>query len=146
MAAWQECRPGSFCLVCQGEAGGMSPERPLVTAVVSQQVECAFCFLGNAKNWTVFVYLFMIYFGCTGSCLLRVGILYFRWAGAICCSALTSPCGAFLLRSVGSRVHGLQWLQLAGSVVVYRVSCTAACGIFPDQRSNPCPLLWQVDS
>ena len=35
----------------------------------------------------------------------------------------------------------------AGSVVVaYGPSCSAACGIFPQQGSNPCPLHWQADS
>ena len=44
-----------------------------------------------------------------------------------------------LLRSTGSR-H-------AGSVVVaHGPSCSAACGIFPDQGSNPCPLHWQANS
>ena len=44
-----------------------------------------------------------------------------------------------LLRSTGSR-H-------AGSVgVAHGPSCSAACGIFPDQGSNPCPLHWQADS
>ena len=44
-----------------------------------------------------------------------------------------------LLRSTGSR--------RAGSVVVaHRPSCSAACGIFPDQGSNLCPLHWQADS
>ena len=44
-----------------------------------------------------------------------------------------------LLRSTGSR--------RAGSVVVaHGPSCSAACGIFADQGSNPCPLHWQVDS
>ena len=44
-----------------------------------------------------------------------------------------------LLRSTGSR--------RAGSVVVaYGPSCSAACGIFPDQGSNPRPLHWQADS
>ena len=38
-------------------------------------------------------------------------------------------------------------LWSAGSVVVaHRLRCSAACGIFPDQGSNPCPLHWQVDS
>ena len=38
-------------------------------------------------------------------------------------------------------------LQSAGSVVVaHGLSCSAACGIFPDQGSNPCLLCWQVDS
>ena len=44
-----------------------------------------------------------------------------------------------LLQSTGSRC--------AGSVIVaHRPSCSAACGIFPDQDSNPCPLHWQADS
>ena len=44
-----------------------------------------------------------------------------------------------LLRSTGSR--------RAGSVVVaHGSSCPAACGIFPDQGSNPRPLHWQADS
>ena len=35
----------------------------------------------------------------------------------------------------------------AGSVIVaHRPSCSVACGIFPGQGSNPCPLHWQADS
>ena len=30
--------------------------------------------------------------------------------------------------------------------MAHGLSCSAACGIFPDQGSNPCPLHWQVDS
>ena len=44
-----------------------------------------------------------------------------------------------LLRSTGSR--------RAGSVVVaHGPSCSVACGIFPDQGSNSCPVHWQADS
>ena len=44
-----------------------------------------------------------------------------------------------LLRSTGSRC--------AGSVIVaHGPSRSAACGIFPGQGSNPCPLHWQADS
>ena len=44
-----------------------------------------------------------------------------------------------LLRSTGSR--------RAGSVIVaHGPSRLAACGILPDQGSNPCPLHWQADS
>ena len=44
-----------------------------------------------------------------------------------------------LLRSTGSR--------RAGSVIVaHGPSCSAACGIFPDQGSNRCALHWQADS
>ena len=38
---------------------------------------------------------------------------------------------------------GAQSLELVGSVVV--AVSPAACGTFPDQGSNPCPLHWQVD-
>ena len=44
-----------------------------------------------------------------------------------------------LLWSSGSR--------RAGSVgVAHMPSCSAACGILPDQGSNPCRLHWQADS
>ena len=44
-----------------------------------------------------------------------------------------------LLRSTGSRhVHSV--------VVAHGPSCSVACGILPDQGSNPCPLHWQADS
>ena len=54
------------------------------------------------------------------------------------CAGLSSS-RLLLLRSTGSR--------RAGSVIVaHGPSCSVACGIFPDQGSNPCPLHWQADS
>ena len=44
-----------------------------------------------------------------------------------------------LLRSTGSR-------RADSAVVAHGLSCSAACGIFPDQGPNPCPLHWQADS
>ena len=44
-----------------------------------------------------------------------------------------------LLQSTGSR-------RADSVVVAHGLSCSAACGIFPDQGSNPCPLHWQADS
>ena len=44
-----------------------------------------------------------------------------------------------LLQSTGSRRAG-------SAVVAHGPSSSAACGIFPDQGSNPCPLHWQADS
>ena len=41
-------------------------------------------------------------------------------------------------------VRGL--LSTGSVVVAHGLSCYAACGIFPDQGSNPCPLHWQTDS
>ena len=53
---------------------------------------------------------------------------------ALFCGARASHCGGF------SRC-GAQALGRAGSVVVmHGLSCSAACGFFPDQGSNPCPL------
>ena len=44
-----------------------------------------------------------------------------------------------LLRSTSSRRAG-------SAIVAHGPSRSAACGIFPDQGSNPCPLHWQADS
>ena len=52
--------------------------------------------------------------------------------------------GLSLLRSLLLRSTDC---RCAGSVIVaHGPSCSAACGIFPDQGSNPCPLHWQADS
>ena len=46
-----------------------------------------------------------------------------------------------------SRPLLLRSSRRAGSAVVaHGLSCSAACGIFPDQGLNPCPLHWQADS
>ena len=48
--------------------------------------------------------------------------------------------------------HRLSSWQLPGSraqgsvVVLQGLSCSSACGIFPDQGLNPYPLHWQADS
>ena len=63
------------------------------------------------------------------------------------CGARASHCRG--LSCCGARAPGAR-----ASVVVahrlsscgHRPSCSAACGIFPDQGSNPCPLHWQADS
>ena len=56
-----------------------------------------------------------------------------------------------LFWSTGSTVCGLSsrssgalehWLNSS----VHRLSCSEACGIFPDQESNPCHMHWQADS
>ena len=44
-----------------------------------------------------------------------------------------------LLRSTGPRRTG-------SVAVAHGPSCSAACGILPDQGSNPCPLHWQAES
>ena len=44
-----------------------------------------------------------------------------------------------LLRSTGSR-------RACSVIVAHGPSRSVACGILPDQGSNPCPLHWQADS
>ena len=68
------------------------------------------------------------------------------------CGAWASHCCGFSCcraQALGVRASVVvaRGLQSAGSVVVvHRLSCSAACGIFPDQGLNLCPLHWQVDS
>jgi len=50
----------------------------------------------------------------------------------------------FLLAVASLVEHRLY--SLSPAVVAHRLSCPAACVIFPDQGSNPSPLHWQVDS
>ena len=86
-------------------------------------------------------YLFIMFiFGCVGSSFLCEGFLQLRRVGAtLHRGARASHYRGLSLRSRGSR--------RAGSVVVaHGPSCSVACGIFPDQGSNPCPLHWQADS
>ena len=50
-----------------------------------------------------------------------------------------SPLRPLPLRSTGSRRAG-------SAIVAHGPSRSVACGILPDQGSNPCPLHWQADS
>ena len=94
----------------------------------------------------LFIYLFIYVF-----------IYFYFWL----CWVFISVRGLFLV--VASGGHSSSWCvglslswplslwstssRCAGSVVVvHGPSCSAACGIFPDQGSNPCPLHWQADS
>ena len=86
----------------------------------------------------LFIYLFMAVLGlrfCVG------GLSLVAASGdhsSSRCAGL-SPSRPLLLRSTGSRRTG-------SVIVAHGPSCSVACGIFPDQGSNPCPLHWQTDS
>ena len=87
-----------------------------------------------------FIYLFIYFWLCwvfvsvRGLSLVEAngGHFSLRCAGL----SLSRP---LLLRGTGSR-------RAASVVVAHGPSSSAACGIFPDQGSNPCPLHWQADS
>ena len=56
----------------------------------------------------------------------------------------SSRCAGLLLSRPLAAEHRLRF---AGSVIVaHGPSRSVACGIFPDQGLNPCPLHWQADS
>ena len=83
---------------------------------------------------TNFIYLFIYFWLCWVFISVR-GLSLVAASGGHSSSrcAVLSLSRPLLLRSTGSR--------RAGSVVVaHGPSCSVACGIFPDQGSNPCPL------
>ena len=118
--------PSSVASFCKGTAS--------VSFLITQR--CAV-----AQGESFFYFLIFIY-GCVGSSFLCEGFFQLQQAGATHSSprcAGLSPSRPLPLQSTGSR--------RAGSVVVaHGLSRSAACGILPDQGSNPCPLHWQADS
>ena len=93
------------------------------------------------KLWVYFIYLFIYLFVAVLG--LRFYVRAFsscgKWGATLDHGARASHYRGLSLRSTGSR--------RAGSVIVaHGPSCSAACGIFPDQGSNPYPLHWQADS
>ena len=97
-----------------------------------------FCFV--FLNERFFVYLFIYFWLCWVFVSVRGLSLAAASRGhsSSRCAGL-SLSRPLLLRSTSSR--------RAGSVVVaHGPNCSAACGIFPDQGSNPCRLHWQADS
>ena len=79
----------------------------------------AFCLLGSFLN-----------FGCAWSSLLAEGFILVAMSG-----------GSSLVVGGGFYTYGLQLLRLGVSVDVnHGLSCSEACGIFPDQGLNPRPL------
>ena len=98
------------------------------------------CMVFFSPRYFLNIYLF-IYFGLCWVFVSVRGLSLVAASGGHSSSrcaglSLSRP---LLLGSTGSR--------RAGSVAVaHGLSCSAACGIFADQGSNPCPLHWQADS
>ena len=85
------------------------------------------------KKKNIYIYIF----GCAGSSLLQ-GLL----SG---CGAWASHCGDFSCcraRALGC----VGFSNCSSQDLEHKLSCSMACGIFPDQGSNTCLLCWQVDS
>ena len=111
---------------------------PFIRHLVQNQILLAspLSFLFFSFNFYLFIYLLMAVLG------LRFCVRAFSSCGkqAPFFIAVRGPLSRpLLLRSTGSRRTG-------SVVVAHGPSCSAACGILPDQGSNPCPLHWQADS
>ena len=86
-------------------------------------------FLNFLKKLTLKKKKVLFIFGCAGSSLL--------------CTQALSCCGEWgLLFIAASRLP----TEVTALVVEHGLSGLAACDIFLDQGSNPCPLHWQADS
>ena len=110
---------------------------PLLGVLVLQKSSkilfCTFTFLKKIYSF-IYLWLCWVLFLCEG--FLQLWQAGCHSSSQCADLSLSRP---LLLRSTGSR-H-------AGSVIVaHGPSRSAACGIFPDQGSNPCPLHWQADS
>ena len=97
------------------------------------------------------IYIILFIYGCARSLLLH------GFSQVLCQAAVNggyslvavvgfSLWWLLLLWSTGSRAHRLQQLQHVGSIVVaHGLSCSATCGIFPNQGLNLCLLHCQAD-
>ena len=101
---------------------------------------CVFCFFFN-----FFIYLFLAVLGLRFMRGPSLATASGGHSSSRCGDRSSSRCaGLSLSRPLPSRGTGS---RRAGSVAVaHGPSCSAACGIFPDQGSDPCPLHWQADS
>ena len=75
--------------------------------------------------------------------LINFIYLFLATLGLCCCARASSSCGEQGLLFVV--VRGLL-VAVASLVVEHGLSCSVACGIFPEKSSNPRPLHWQADS
>ena len=73
----------------------------------------------------------------------ELGLLFTEVCGLL--SAVSSLVGEHGLSSLGSRLSCSREHRFNGCGT-HGLSCSTACGIFPDQGSNLCPLHWQADS
>ena len=96
----------------------------------------------DSHPWERFVCLCLAVLGLCSGCASRVCPLL--WAQASHCGG-SSCCGTRALGAWASPVA--QGPQSTGPVVVVLgLSCSATCGIFLDQGSNPCPVHCKVYS
>ena len=96
-----------------------------------------FCFFFKI----LFIYLFIYLF------LAVLGLRFVRGLSLVAASGghSSSRCAGLSL-SRPLPLWGTGSRRAGSAAVAHGPSCSMACGILPDQGSNPCPLHWQADS
>ena len=130
---------------CDGSLTGSNQSvRPCVNTSVDLKVQWLQTHSYVYRRRGLFFFLFIFY--CAGSLLLRG--LFFSYRGR----GLLSLQWLLFMWNTGSRAPsfsswGMSAQYICGSwVLEHRLCCSAECGIFLDQGSNPCLLPWQADS
>ena len=119
---WLFCSPMD-CSLSGSSVHGISQVRILEGVAISNSRGSSW-----PRNWTSVSYVF-----CTGRWTFKKRIIYLFLVAWVFVAA---HCGRFFC----CRAQALgTWTSV---VVVHRLSCSIACGIFLHQGSNPCPLHW----
>ena len=110
--------------------------------------------------------VFLIYFLIAGKLLYNIILFIFGYARSSLLLRLFTSCseqglhsgarssqsagfscfGAWVVGYVGSAVMTPRLQSTGSTVMVHGLSCSMACGFFPDQGSNKWLLHWQTDS
>ena len=120
---------------------------PISAAVVTR---CSHCVSVSSSFFVIYLFiLFLVALGlpcCVpafSSCGKR-GRLFVALCGFL--TAVASRCRARALGLEASVAAARTLESVASAVLAQGISCSVACGIFPDQGLNPCPLQWWADS
>ena len=97
------------------------------------------CFSLSTPFFSSSSFFFFFFFGCVLRCCVWAFSSCCKRGATLCWRARASHCGGF--SCCGARGPRAR----VSVVAVNGPSCSAACGIFPDQGSNPGSLHWQAD-
>ena len=110
------------------------------------------CGAANKTKHTNFFFLTLGLFVCLFVCLFIYLFLCWVFVSVRGLSLVAASGGHSSSRCAGLspsrplRSTGFRHRHAGSAIVAHGPSCSAACGILPDQGSNPCPLHWQADS
>ena len=134
--------------------------------VVRSTLTLAQCQSSTGVNYhSPVIYTPVLFHCCFFAQMMVVGFVLFCFVlatlGLFCFSGASSSCGeqgllfVVMHRLLVAVASLSSWVSVAVArvlfsagliVVAHGLSCSATCGTFPNQGSNPCPLHWQVDS